>query len=94
MSSRNVSVMSDTAQKLIALRRLTAETCNATAGEVRRELANDRLPPVQPFHAMAYPFSAELALKISAKYAEFCAVTAARMGVPKLLHPPVKPLQV
>ena len=63
-------------------------------GEVRRELAADRLPPVQPFHAMAYPFSAELALKISAKYAEYCAVTAARMGVPKLPHPPAKPLQV
>ena len=63
-------------------------------GEVRRELAADRLPPVQPFHAMAYPFSAELALKISAKYAEYCAVTAARMGVPKLPHPPAKALQV
>ena len=64
------------------------------AGEVRRELANNRLPPVQPFHAMAYPFSAELALKISAKYAEFCVETAARMGVPKLLHPPPQPLKV
>lgn len=65
-----------------------------SAGEVRRELANDRLPPVQPFHAMAYPFSAELALKISAKYADFCAVTASRMGVPKLPHPPAQPLKV
>ena len=37
--------------------------------EVRRDLAAGRLPPVQPFHAMAYPFSAELALAISAKYA-------------------------
>ena len=43
---------------------------------------------------MAYPFSAELALNISAKYADFCAVTAARMGVPKLLHPPAQPLKV
>lgn len=43
---------------------------------------------------MAYPFSAELALKISAKYAEFCVETAARMGVPKLLHPPAQPLKV
>jgi len=24
--------------------------------ETRRELAMGRLPPVQPFHAMAYPF--------------------------------------
>ena len=62
--------------------------------EVRRELAADRLPPVQPFHAMAYPFSAELALKISAKYAEYCAVAAARMAVPKLPHPPPHRLQV
>ncbi len=62
--------------------------------EVRRELAADRLPPVQPFHAMAYPFSAELALKISAKYAEYCAVAAARMAVPKLPHPPAHRLQV
>ena len=43
---------------------------------------------LQPFHAMAYPFSAELALAISAKYAEYCAMTAARMGVPPLQHPP------
>ena len=38
-------------------------------GEVRRELAAGRVPPVQPFHAMAYPFSAELALAISMKCA-------------------------
>jgi len=36
-------------------------------GEVRRELAAGRVPPVQPFHAMAYPFTAELALAISMK---------------------------
>ena len=36
-------------------------------GEVRRELGAGRVPPVQPFHAMAYPFSAELALAISMK---------------------------
>ena len=35
--------------------------------EVRRELAAGRVPPVQPFHAMAYPFTAELALAISMK---------------------------
>lgn len=34
-----------------------------------RDLAAGRLPSVQPFHAMAYPFSAELALRISTKYA-------------------------
>ena len=48
---------------------------------------------LQPFHAMAYPFSAELALAISAKYAEYCAMTAARMGVPPLQHPPNVPLK-
>ncbi len=30
-------------------------------GEVRRDLAAGRLPPVQPFHIMAYPFPADLA---------------------------------
>ena len=48
---------------------------------------------LQPFNAMAYPFSAELALAISAKYAEYCAMTAARMGVPPLQHPPNVPLK-
>ena len=52
--------------------------------QVRRDLAAGRLPPVQPFHAMAYPFSAELALAISAKYAEYCAVTAGRLNLPPL----------
>jgi hypothetical protein len=46
--------------------------------EVRRDLAAGRLPSVQPFHAMAYPFPAELALQISTKYA----------GAPLLVHWP------
>ena len=29
--------------------------------EVRRDLAAGRLPPVQPFHIMAYPFQRALA---------------------------------
>ncbi len=29
--------------------------------EVRRDLAAGRLPPVQPFHIMAYPFQRDLA---------------------------------
>jgi len=61
--------------------------------EVRRDLANNRLPPVQPFHAMAYPFSAELCIEIGKKYAEHCAATASRLGCPKLKHPPAEPLQ-
>ncbi len=48
--------------------------------EVRRDLAAGKLPPVQPFHAMAYPVSAELALAISTKYAEHCLAAAARCG--------------
>ena len=60
--------------------------------QVRRDLAASRLPPVQPFHAMAYPFSADLALAISAKYAEYCAVQAARLSLPPFPHPPAKPL--
>lgn len=42
---------------------------------------------------MAYPFSADLALAISSKYAEHCAVTASRLGLTNLLpHPPAQPL--
>ena len=44
-------------------------TYQCAALQVKRDLQAGRLPPVQPFHAMAYPFSAELALAISAKCA-------------------------
>ena len=60
--------------------------------QVRNDLACGRLPPVQPFHAMAYPFSAELALAISAKYAQYCALTASRMRPLPMTHPPARPL--
>lgn len=60
--------------------------------EVRRDLQSNRLPPVQPFHAMAYPFRANLALEISRKYAEHCALTTSRLGAPRLQHPPAKNL--
>lgn len=60
--------------------------------QVRRDLAAGRLPPVQPFHAMAYPFSADLALAISSKYAEYCALTAARLSLPPFPHPPAQRL--
>jgi protein O-GlcNAc transferase len=55
--------------------------------EVRRDLAAGRLPSVQPFHAMAYPFSAELALQISIRYAEHCSLAASRIALPRLPHP-------
>lgn len=61
--------------------------------EVRRDLAAGRLPPVQPFHAMAYPFPADLALAISKQYAAYCALTAARIAAPALSHPARTPLQ-
>jgi len=54
---------------------------------VRRDLAAGRLPSVQPFHAMAYPFSAGLALHISVRYAEHCSLAASRISMPRLLHP-------
>ncbi|WIA37736.1 hypothetical protein OEZ86_014614 [Tetradesmus obliquus] len=60
--------------------------------EVRRDLGAGRLPSVQPFHAMAYPFSAELALAISMRYAEHCSLAASRLGLPALPHPPAVPL--
>lgn len=60
--------------------------------EVRRDVAAGRLPPVQPFHAMAYPFPADLALAIGAQYAQYCLSVAQRLGVPRLPHPPSAPL--
>ena len=59
--------------------------------QVRNDLHSGRLPPVQPFHAMAYPFSADLALAISSKYAQYCALTASCMRPPPLTHPRVSP---
>ena len=59
--------------------------------QVRNDLHSGRLPPVQPFHAMAYPFSADLALAISSKYAQYCALTASCMRPPPLAHPRVRP---
>ena len=58
--------------------------------QVRNDLHCGRLPPVQPFHAMAYPFSADLALAISSKYAQYCALTASCMRPPALTHPQVR----
>ena len=61
--------------------------------QVEKDLSAGRVPAVQPFHAMAYPFSAELALRISRKYAEHCLATARRLpGAPQdtemLCEPP------
>lgn len=56
------------------------------------DLQRGALPAVQPFHAMAYPFAADLALAISKAYARFCENNAAQLGVPALPHPPALPL--
>jgi protein O-GlcNAc transferase len=56
----------------------------------------DQLPCVQPFHALSYPFSAELALQISKKYAQHCLQNARQLPgtVNKPLgHPISKPLE-
>jgi hypothetical protein len=46
------------------------------------------LPSVQPFHAIAYPIDAMLALEISQKYAEHCSLIASRFGAQSFNHPP------
>lgn len=45
------------------------------------------LPPVQPFHAMAYPFSDRLALDISRAYAAHCKFVASSFNLGPLRHP-------
>ena len=62
----------------------------ARGGQVRRDLAAGRLPPVQPFHAMAYPFSAELALAISAKCGPGSAVSSGSGSKNRLCSPSMR----
>lgn len=71
----------------------TYVTPTALHAQVQHDIMHARLPSVQPFHAMAYPFSAELAVKISQRYAKHCALQASRLGVETLPHPPALPLQ-
>jgi protein O-GlcNAc transferase len=64
--------------------------------EARRDLATPgRLPSVQPFHAMHYPFPRDLVLDITRRYAEYCLAAARRLpGAPAALpHPPAAPLR-
>lgn len=60
--------------------------------DIRRDVSTGRMPPVQPFHAMAYPVTADLALSISKLYARHCAIGAARLGCPRFTHPPALPI--
>jgi protein O-GlcNAc transferase len=60
--------------------------------DVRRALAADDVPAVQPFHAMSYPFPASLVLAISRRYAKHYTLHAAGLKVEPLVHPPARPL--
>lgn len=60
--------------------------------DVRRALAKDELPAVQPFHAMSYPFPADLVLAISQRYARHYSLSAASLKLPPFPHPPAVPL--
>lgn len=63
---------------------------------MERDLAAGRLPSVQPFHAMAYPFPPPLCLAISRAYAAHCLSAARRMAPAaglRLAHPPARRLR-
>jgi hypothetical protein len=65
--------------------------------EAEAEMTLGRLPPVQPFHAMAYPVSPQFALALSAAYANACQQAAdklaalAGLSLPLSHPPPVMP---
>ncbi|XP_078156327.1 tetratricopeptide repeat (TPR)-like superfamily protein [Carex rostrata] len=60
---------------------------------IRRQIQNNILPSVQPFHAIAYPIDPILALEISCKYAAHSALVASRFGLPPFAHPPAIPVK-
>ncbi|CAN8269855.1 unnamed protein product [Cochlearia groenlandica] len=62
-------------------------------GIIRRQINMSVLPSVQPFHAIAYPIDAILALEISRKYAGHCSVIASRFGLPPFNHPAGLPVK-
>lgn len=53
---------------------------------MRQQIANNEQPSVQPFHAIAYPVSGELALAISRMYAEKVALNAISFNLPPFDH--------
>ncbi|XP_077228749.1 tetratricopeptide repeat (TPR)-like superfamily protein [Tasmannia lanceolata] len=63
-------------------------------GIIRRQIKMSVLPSVQPFHAIAYPIDAILALEISRKYAAHCSLIASRYGLPPFNHPPPLPVKI
>lgn len=56
-----------------------AELFSSLEGNVNKELDAGALPSVQPFHALSYPFSSNLVLEISKKYALHSLMLAKRM---------------
>lgn len=71
----------------------TPRPCCRLICNTEKELASGRLPSVQPFHAMAFPFSPGLTLRISTAYARHCLRAAAALGPGPLPNPPSAPLR-
>ncbi|CAN0903308.1 Probable UDP-N-acetylglucosamine--peptide N-acetylglucosaminyltransferase SEC [Linum grandiflorum] len=65
---------------------------NEVEGIIRRQINSSALPSVQPFHAIAYPLDAMLALEISRKYAAHCSNIASRFALSPFNHPPPIPI--
>ncbi|XP_048333026.2 probable UDP-N-acetylglucosamine--peptide N-acetylglucosaminyltransferase SEC [Ziziphus jujuba] len=60
---------------------------------LRRQIKMSLIPSVQPFHAIAYPIDAMLALEISRKYAAHCSLIATRYSLPAFNHPAPLPIK-
>ncbi|KAG8054227.1 hypothetical protein GUJ93_ZPchr0001g30703 [Zizania palustris] len=60
-------------------------------GIIRQQIKMSILPSVQPFHAIAYPIDATLALEISRTYAAHYSLVASRFGLPTFTHPSAVP---
>lgn len=52
---------------------------SALQSQIAWEIDRDILPTVQPFHALSYPLSSEVALKISQRYARHCIQSAEKL---------------
>eukprot|EP00889_Picochlorum_renovo_P004787 jgi/Picre1/31817/NNA_007166.t1 len=52
---------------------------SALQSQIAWEIDHDILPTVQPFQALSYPVSSEIALKISQRYAEHCIQSAEKL---------------
>lgn len=52
---------------------------SALQSQIAWEIDRDILPTVQPFHALSYPLSSDVALKISQGYARYCIQSAEKL---------------